>query len=92
MAAAWTTEENEGSCKRTTTNYESGANTLALCSMRGRNCCRTFFRYFALLMVAGWTTEETRALVSVPLPITKAGLTHSRFSSMRITTASMDAS
>ena len=42
-------------------------------------------------MAAGWTAEKTRALVSVPLPITKAGLTHSRFSSMRITTASEDA-
>ena len=41
-------------------------------------------------MAAGWTTEETRALVSVPLPIIKAGLTHLRFSSVRITTANVD--
>ena len=63
----------------------------ALVFMWGRSCCRTFFRYFALLMAAGWTTVETRALISVPLPITKPGLTHSRFSSMRITTANVDA-
>ena len=41
-------------------------------------------------MAAGWITEETRALVSVPLPITKAGLTHLCFSSVRITTANVD--
>ena len=30
-------------------------------------------------MAAGWATEETRGLVSLPLPITKAGLTPSHF-------------
>ena len=30
-------------------------------------------------MAAGWTIEEMRALVSVPLPITKVELTLSRF-------------
>ena len=59
--------------------------------LRGRSCCQTFFWYFALLMAAGWMTEETRALVSVPLPITKAGLAHSRFSSIRITIANVEA-
>ena len=61
------------------------------CSGRGTTsgfaCARFFvrtkllsnFRYFALLMAAGWTTEGTRAFVSVPLPITKAPLTHSSF-------------
>ena len=33
MAAGWVTEENEGSYKRTTTNYEGGANALVLGSM-----------------------------------------------------------
>ena len=56
-----------------------------------RSCCRTFFCFFVLLMAAGWMTEEKRDLVSLPLPITKVGLMFSRFSSMRITTANVDA-
>ena len=50
-----------------------------------------FLSIFALLMAAGWTTEETRALVSVPLPIRRAGLAHSYFGSMRIAAANVDA-
>ena len=49
------------------------------------------FCIFALLMAACWTTEETRALVGVPLPIMGSGLARSRSSSMRITAANVDA-
>ena len=49
------------------------------------------FDFPALLMAAGWMTEETRAPVIVLLPIMKVGLTHSCFSSMHISLAGVDA-
>ena len=41
------------------------------------------FNTLRVLIPAGWTTDETRALVNIPLPIMKVELTHSRLSLMR---------
>ena len=80
------TERIEVDCSgRGTTRCSSCAHFLW-----GRSCYRTFFWFSALLMAAGWTTKETRALASVPLPVTKAELTHPCFSSRPITTANVD--
>ena len=69
---------------------------------RGTTCCSACARFFCedeavvelsfhFRIADGWMTEETRALVGVPLPIMRAGLAHPSFSSMRITAANVDA-